>query len=331
MRRDLAYWQGARYQPGQKSGHYESWFLRANHPSRSEAFWIRYTIFSPNGKPENAIGELWAIHSDGERGQVRAAKQEIPLQHCQFSARGLNVKIGDATLQAGSLRGEAHRPHRIRWQLDYTGGDEPLIFLPENFYERALPKAKAVSQRPLVIFNGTLEVDGETINIHDWVGSENHNWGSKHTDTYAWGQVAGFDDAPDAFFEAITARLKIGPLWTPPMTIACLRVDGEEFRFNALAQAFRAQGNWNYFDWRFDTRNADARLQGHVSARREDFIGLTYYNPPGGAHTCLNSKIAACEVMLERLGRPTRILRTAHRAAFEILTDDSRHGVPLAT
>ena len=30
-------------------GHYESWFLRGNHPSRPLAFWIRYTIFHPRG------------------------------------------------------------------------------------------------------------------------------------------------------------------------------------------------------------------------------------------------------------------------------------------
>jgi hypothetical protein len=36
-----------RYQPGQATGHYESFFQRANHPTRPMAFWIRYTIFSP--------------------------------------------------------------------------------------------------------------------------------------------------------------------------------------------------------------------------------------------------------------------------------------------
>jgi hypothetical protein len=44
------------------------------------------------------------------------------------------------------------------------------------------------------------------------VGSQNHNWGSRHTDHYAWGQVAGFDDDPDAFLELSTARVRVGPL-----------------------------------------------------------------------------------------------------------------------
>ncbi|MFZ5757552.1 MAG: hypothetical protein ACOY3X_11650 [Pseudomonadota bacterium] len=332
MLRNLEYWQGARYRPGQPKGHYESWFLRGNHPSRNEAFWIRYTIFSPHGAPGDAIGELWVIHSDGTTGRVRAAKEEIPVRDCHFSPRGLNVKIGHATLGAGELQGEARKPHRIRWNLRYTGGGEPMVFLPERLYELPLPKAKAVSQRPMVSFSGTLEVDGEVIEVRDWIGSENHNWGSKHTDTYAWGQVAGFDNAPDAFLEAITAKLKFGPVWTPAMTIVCLRLDGEDYKLNALTQSLRASGSWEYFDWQFDSAHRSGlRMRGRIHAARADFIGLTYYNPPGGAHTCLNSKIAACELTVERPGMSTRILRTAHRAAFEILTDDSTHGVPLAT
>ncbi len=331
--RDLAGWQAARYRPGQKAGHYESWFLRGNHPSRNEAFWIRYTIFSPHNRPQDAIGELWVIHSDGERGLVRAAKREVPIRDCRFASNGLDVRIAEAVLKPGELSGSAGAPHRINWRLVYSGGGAPMVFLPDNLYDTPLPKAKAVSQRPNVVFNGTLEVDGERVVIDHWTGSENHNWGSKHTDTYAWGQVCGFDNAPDAFLECITAKLKFGPLWTPPMTIAVLRVDGNDYRLNALGGALRARGHWDYFDWRFDTadRRRGWRIHGRIHATREDFVGLTYYNPPGGSHTCLNSKIAACEVTLERSGQPPLTLHTRHRAAFEILTDDTGHGVPLAT
>ena len=43
------------------------------------------------------------------------------------------------------------------------------------------------------------------------------------------------------------------------------------------------------------------------------FVGLTYFNPPGGSHTCLNSKIAACEITLERPGKAPRLVDTADR------------------
>lgn len=331
LMRDLAYWQGARFRDGQRQGHYESWFLRANHPSRNEAFWIRYTIFSPQGRTQDAIGELWAVHFDGDAGLIRTAKDEIPIGDCRFAPTGLDVSIGSSMLRPGRLRGDAAGPQPISWDLAYRDGQAPLVFLPVRLYEARLPKAKSLVTRPNVVFTGTLSVDGATVAIDDWVGSENHNWGRRHTDSYAWGQVAGFDDAPDAFLECATARLKVGPLWTPPLTIVCLRVDGRDYRLNSLAQSFRARGSWQYFDWRFDTEQEGVHICGRLHASREHFVGLTYYNPPGGSHTCLNSKIAACELTLERPGLPTRTLTTRHRAAFEILTDDVNHQVPLAT
>ena len=170
------------------------------------------------------------------------------------------------------------------------------------------------------MFDGTLEVDGEAIAIDGWIGSENHNWGRQHTDSYAWGQVVGFDDAPDAFLECATARLKLGPLWTPPMTIVCLRYDGRDYRLNSGLQPFRAKGAWKDFDWHFDSAQAGVRIHGRMHAAPEDFVSLTYYNPPGGSHTCLNSKLAACEVTLERSGQAAVTLTSRHRAAFEILT-----------
>lgn len=96
-----------RYQPGQKAGHYESFFQRANHPTRPLAFWIRYTIFSPNNDPENALGELWAIFFDGEIGNHVAVKKEIPFHQCTFKPDAFSVKVGDASLEQGGLKGDA--------------------------------------------------------------------------------------------------------------------------------------------------------------------------------------------------------------------------------
>jgi len=327
---DPAPWQRVRHRAGQRPGHYESWFLRANHPTRKQAFWIRYTIFSPHGRPEEAIGELWAIHFDEQAG-IRAGKSEIPLAACRFGESGLDVRIGEAALTSGRLQGGVQAPHRLRWDLRYEGGGAPVLFLPEGYYAARLPKAKAVTPRPFVRFSGSLEVDGVAWPVEDWVGSENHNWGAKHTDTYAWGQVVGFDDQPDAFLEVITARLKLGPIRTPPLTILVLRVGSEEYRLNTIAQALRARGRWGYFHWDFSTVTPGVAVHGHFEAAGGDFVGLTYYNPPGGSHTCLNSKVAACTLTLERAGQPPMLLRTAHRAAFEILTDDKDHGVPMAT
>jgi hypothetical protein len=323
----------SRYEPAAAGGFYESYFQRANHPSRPLAFWIRYTVSSPKGRPDGAIGELWAIWFDGERGRSVVAKTEVPAGQFAFARDRLQARIGPATLEPGVLRGEAEsRGHRIDWDLTYRGQAAPLFLMAPPMYAGGFPKAKSLVGLPLAAYNGTISVDGEIMQIKDWIGSQNHNWGPRHTDQYAYGQVAGFDNAPDSFLEVATGRLKMGPVWTPYMTPVVLRHGGQEIALRTLWQAMaRARGRFGYFHWEFRSRAPGVALEGAIRAPKEAFVGLRYYNPPGGEKYCLNSKIASCRLTLTRDGRPAEVLETRHRAAFEILTDDLAHGVEIRT
>lgn len=326
-------WNACRFDPAATAGHYESYFQRANHPTRPLAWWIRYTVFCPKGQPEQAVGELWAIWFDGERGVIAAAKQVVPWERCAFARDRLDVRVGEATLDDRGLRGAAvGAAHAFAWELSYEGPEPPLLLLPANLYAGGFPKAKSLVGSPNAAFTGTITVDGEAHAIDGWVGSQSHNWGARHTDRYAWGQVAGFDDAPDSFLECATARLKFGPLWTPPMTLLVLRHGGEQIALNSLWQAVRARGEVAVggpeFEWRLASQTREVAVEARIWAPRAAFVGLAYGNPPGGVKTCLNSKIARCELRLRRPGRPTIALRS-DRAAFEVLTDEADHGVPV--
>ena len=322
----------SRFVPGSKRGHYESYFVRANHPTGPLAFWIRYTIFSPRGNPENAVGELWAVYFDGESGKTCASKQKAPISACSFSESGLDVRIGSSTLVDGGLDGSAlSQEHYLSWNLTYSGEQPPLLLLPEGAYAAGFPKAKALVSAPLAVFTGTLTVDGRQEKIEGWVGSQNHNWGSQHTDDYAWGQVAGFDDAPDVFLECSTARVRVGPLWTPRLTLIVLRMEGREYQLNGYLQAILAHGRFGIEGgagrWRLESRTPTMGIYAEITAPASHFVGLRYDNPPGGFKTCLNTKVARCEVAVERPGLPPLHLTAANRAAFEILTDRTDHGI----
>jgi hypothetical protein len=323
-----------RYRPGQKAGHYESFFQRANHPSRPLAFWIRYTIFSPEGRPEEARGELWAVYFDGESGQHVAVKEEVPLGRCAFSGSEFSVRVADASLGPGAMRGAASLGGRaISWDLRFAGESAPVFLLPPYAYETGFPKAKALVGLPLAVYRGSLVVNGREIPVADWLGSQNHNWGSRHTDQYAWGQVAGFDGHPDSFLEVATARMRLGPFWTPRLTFLVLRHRGEEIVLNGLARSALAKGTFRYFTWEFRSETGRVALKGKIEAPPEAFVGLRYDNPPGGAKHCLNTKLASCELELVRKGAgraaAAEILVARRRAAFEILTDDPGHGVTM--
>jgi hypothetical protein len=320
-----------RYQPGQRTGHYESFFQRANHPTRPLAFWIRYTLFSPAGQPEAALGELWAVFFDGETGRHVAIREEAPLAGCTFERERFGVQVAAARLGPGALQGQAaSSEHTLVWDLAYTGNTAPLFLLPTAMYAASLPRAKSLVGRPLAAYNGVLVVDGQEIAVGNWIGSQNHNWGERHTDRYAWGQVVGFDNAPDSFLEVATAQLKLGPFWTPPMTPIVLRHLGQKFALNSLWHTLRAQGAFDYFTWCFRSATRAISIEGAISAPREVFVGLAYRNPPGGVKHCLNTKLAACELTLTRPSGAQEILKTEHRAAFEILTDERDHGIPIA-
>lgn len=320
-----------RHRAGSVGGHYESYFVRANHPTRRLAFWVRHTIFSPRGRPHDALGELWAIVFDGERGRHVAVKQEWPLVQCRFDERALRITLPGATLDEQAAQGHcASGPHRIDWDLRYAGAAPALLLLPRSLYDGGFPKAKSLVSRPSVHFSGHLRVDGETLEIERWPGSQNHNWGRQHTDRYAWGQVAGFDGHEDSFLEAASAKLRVGPWWTPWITPLVLRRRGRDHRLNGLWRSLRARASLQDFEWRFDSADDVLRVQGQVSARAADFVGLRYANPPGGIKHCLNSKIAHCELQLEYADGGARETLVSDRCAFEILTDPSDHGVALA-
>jgi hypothetical protein len=276
------------------------------------------------------VGELWAIAFDGEAARITAVKQEVPISQCRFSATGLGVRIGRAELTSLGLTGAAATGgRRIGWQLAIGGGERPLLLLPRPWYARRFPSAKALVATPNAVFDGWLEIDGARVAIDGWRGSQNHNWGSRHTDRYAWGQVAGFDGAPDSFLECSTARVRIGPLSTPWLTLLVLRVEGRELALNGLVHSLRASARIDGFTWSFETRGKGVRVRGRIEAPASSFVGLRYGNPPGGEKICLNTKLARCELGLEEAGRPPRSLRTASRAAFELLTDESAPGVPI--
>jgi hypothetical protein len=315
--RDQVNW--TQFDPTQSSGHYESFYLRGNHPERPLAFWIRYTIFSPTGRPAETLGELWAIVFDGETNVHATAKIELPFADCAFPNDRFDVRVGEATLDGTELCGAAGP---ITWELRYDGDSPPLYLLPGRLYEGGFPKAKSVVSRPLVQFNGSISVGMRGIAVDGWLGSQNHNWGSRHTDHYAFGQVAGFDNAPDSFLEVATARNRIGPLWTPALTPLVLRHRGREHALTSIGQMFRAGADISPTRWTFATRSRDVSIAGTIEAPSEAFVRLDYRNPPGGLKYCHNTKLARCELTItDNSTRTVEVLESKHGALFEILDD----------
>ena len=117
------------------------------------AFWIRYTIFSPQDHPEDAVGELWAVYFDGETQQHVAVKNEVPFRECAFDTDDFHIIVGNARLDPGHFSGSvASGGHTVSWTLGFCGDAQPLLLLPRELYDAPVPQAKSLVSLPLAVY-----------------------------------------------------------------------------------------------------------------------------------------------------------------------------------
>jgi len=308
-------------------GHYESFYLKAAAPAGGRAVWIRYTVHRRPG--EALTGALWLTYFDAGRDGPVALKSrhdetEIAAPDDAY------LRIGEAEIAPGRAGGEiAANGSRARWELRYSDRHEALLHLPrESMYEAKLPRTKLLSPHPGASFDGTLELNGERIELDGWPGMVGHNWGSEHADTWTWIHGAGFGADGAGFFDLGAGRIRLGPLRTPWLGNGMLALDGERHRLGGLrprsstidARPGRCE---------FSARGEGITVSGTVAAPLERFVGWEYADPAGGTHDSLNCSIADLELTVSRPGRDDVAISVPGGAAYELGTAQRGHGIPI--
>lgn len=319
----------------------ESFFLKLNDTEKKIALWIKFTIYAPLSAPEEALGETWAIFFDADAPERNiGAKASFPLKRCRFSRRGLQIETPAARLSEGKTAGELATAGNnrqaappIRWELTFEPGAAALVHFPSPIlYLLPFPRSKAVSPHPNSRFSGWFEVHGRRYRLSKAPGMQGHNWGREHARRYAWGHANTFPGKPQAYFEGVSASVRIGPLQSPFITLCFLHTGDELIRFDAL-NPLRAPGvRVTNQRWAFSVSNLKYRLEGKVLAPRASFVGLNYLDPDGTRHHCLNSKVATTELRLFRAsgkGKPLLQLSADRSSALEILAEPGTHGVKI--
>jgi hypothetical protein len=346
-------------------GHVESYFLKLNDADGRRALWIKATILIRHGGTPR-VAEAWAVAFDrGGGGGGRdggddstnresrhvAVKQTVPLARARFFGErgggggdggggGLDLQVANLAISAGRVHGQVESEtngHRIEIDLSFTMDAPPLVPLPhEKMYSGPLPSSKLVSPHPDARFFGSYTVDDgesrETIEVDGWRGMQGHNWGTKHAELYAWSHCNQWEghQADDLVLEGVTARVKVGPVLVPPLTIICIQYRGVRYNFNAPLALLRARGAIadDARRWTFGAKSALATVTGELWADTLSFVGLTYENPDGAITHCLNSKIARGRIRLSIKGRRD-VEAMTRAAALEIGTKDPNHGVKM--
>ena len=297
---------------------YESWYLKASHPTEPRGVWIRYTTHQRPDGPER--GSLW-FTLFGE-GPPRAAK--VTLQpHALSRGDGAFIRIGESKFSDGQVRGSALD---AKWNLTFEHSEPELRHLPREWMYRApIPKTKLTSPFPAAQFSGTVSFGDTEVELDHWPGMVGHNWGSEHAERWIWMNGSSFDgEDSDTWIDVAIGRIKIGPWTTPWIANGTVSLAGERHRVGGIERARATKISERTDGCTFSLPGPDLTIRGEVKAPRERFVGWIYADPDGSEHNTVNCSIS--ELTFDVAGRT---LHTPYGAAYELGMREKDHGMPI--
>ena len=308
-------------------GHYESFYMRACHPSDPLGVWIRYTVHKrPRREP---TGSLWFTLFDASAPGPVASKVTLPSEDVA-AGDGSFIRIGASTFGPNEAAGAAHTEQaRADWRLTYEGHAPALNHLPRDWMYRApIPRIKLTSPAPIATFSGVLDVDGRRIDIDGWRGMVGHNWGSQHAERWIWMNGLGLGEQGDAWLDVAIGRVKLGPVTTPWIANGAVWLDGQLHRVGGPG-ARGTKVDERPDGCEFTLPGGSVTLRGEVRAPAKDFVGWVYADPDGPEHNTVNCSIAQMRATVEGDGVPATELATDHCAAYELGMRETDHGMPI--
>lgn len=272
---------------GSRRGRYEGWFLTMS--DGVTGYWIRYTVRNPIvGPPEPRV---WFARFDRDRPE-RTFGINAGTEAWGFSSGGgFEVRMGDSVLRSGHARGAiAGGGHEARWDLEWRAGDPTFRLLPPALYRGTLAPTKPWTPVPDARFRGEVEIDGERAELADMPGQQGHLVGTRHAERWAWAFGNAFPDGQA--FQALCAQSRRGPLTTPHLTFAAVRLDDRWLRFHSAAR----RRPWSLGRWRLTMASRHHRLEGEVRAEPSAMVRARYLDPDDAERFCHNSEVASCHL-----------------------------------
>ena len=302
-------------------GLYESYFLKAHHPEKPRAFWMRHTVHKRPG--HDPIGSVWLTLFDADADEpVRAAKESFPAD--RLAADGY-IRIADSWLGPGAATG---RVPGTTWDFTFATDEPEQRHLPyEWMYTKAVPRTKSLTPYPAARFSGRLggwDLDG-------WTGVVSHNWGTEHAERWIYlhcCHFAGHDE--HTWLELVTGRIKLGPVTTPWIANGALQLDGTRHRLGGPQRARATKVEEHPTAARFVIPGDGVRIEGELSAPSEHFVAWRYASPDMDERHSVHSSIADLRLRVTRPGRGDVELTARAAATYELgMRPGDDHGIPL--
>lgn len=326
------------WQPALAGPHQEVWYLKFNDPAAGRALWLRFTLLL-RADGSKRLAETWAIAFTRENEAVAkvAVKNTLPIDaFATLPGADGAFRIGDCTFSDTGTTGEILSGENVvRWDLRFAQDHRAAFdFVPPLLKTLGIVKNTAWTVFEDLRFEGWSEVNGERFNWSGAPGMQGHLAGAKLGHSWVWGHCNTFVDEQGRpagmIWDGLTGRARLGQsASTPAMTGMYIRYDGVDYPVKGVWSALRAPSAHTATDWRFTARHGDLAFLGHVTARPEDFAGVTYEDTDGSFLYCYNSKVSGMTLEARRNGQREALFEAVDTVAFEVVTREQRPGVPL--
>jgi hypothetical protein len=307
---------------GHGDGGYESYYLKAAHPTEPKAVWIRHTVHKRAGA--QPTGSLWLTIFDRDLGPPVAIKQTLEGPR---RGEGELLRLGNSRFGRGEASAHVEADRREGgWDLRFETDEQPLQHLPQGWmYSAPLPKTKLLTPLPSARFRGRVDLDGRVLALDGWSGMVGHNWGAEHAERWIWMHASGFEGEPaGTWLDLGIGRIKVGPLTLPWIANGALSLGGERHALGGPGR--RSKIEETPTGCRFELTGKGVRCAGSVSAPKEAFVGWVYADPDGSQHHTVNC--SAADIELE-VSPGSRSLRGHARAVYELGMRERTHGMQI--
>ncbi|MCX7958022.1 MAG: hypothetical protein N3B13_03165 [Deltaproteobacteria bacterium] len=310
-------------------GFFEVWYLTFNDSKTKEGYWIRFTLVVPKNVMESPFLNLWFTAFRGEQ-IISEVSENYKISLCNFSDE--KIQISEAFLSPDYTEGEiAGRKHRIRWKLNIGDGFE-FLHLPSQLYQIPLLHSYLASPNLSFEIKGTVEIDGEVINI-DGRGTQSHIWGREMPDRWIWAHTDNFENHK-GFMELISVETHLGPVGKVSSSRLFLRFDDEEFSFITLNNlGFR--GCSVFPEYIFFATGRKYKIEGKLYSEKKNFVQYHYPMPSNKEIFCTNTEIGSLNIVVykrDSLFRPFvyyTVLKNTGLAHFEFGDSKKNEELPV--
>lgn len=289
---------------------YEVWYVIFVDRATGDGFWIRYTLLNPLASDPEAGATLWFGYTSAAEPARHVTVTRTYKPPAVALARGpFAVRIGDATLTEGALRGGFDAAgRRVAWNLTYTPGAAPHYYFGPCLRRLAERRSSVTLPHPQIELTGTVEIDGRVLQVRG-PGHQAHHWGTERASRWLWAHCSAFVEDERAIVELLAPGLA----GSAALTFVTLHTAAESIACTGAADLLRNRSNAGLGFWQFTGHHGARRVVVDIAVDPRNVLKFVYHSTRMRPSECWNTQIGDCLVRVyERTGAGERLARVLH-------------------